>query len=77
MGGDFSHRPEPMHAADEISERELGVRVGVLRFEHGRLLEEALRPVPRVGRELGEVRSATKKRRIAWTPGGRGWLKMD
>ena len=59
--GDFSHGPHPVHAADEVSQCELGVRVGVLLIERDRLLEKALRPVPRIQRELGKVRPAPQK----------------
>ncbi len=59
--GDLSHGPHPVHAADEVSQRELGVRVRVCRIERDRLLEKALRPVPRIQRELGKVRPAAQK----------------
>ena len=59
--GDLSHGPDPVHAADEVSQRELGVRVRVSRIERERLLEKALRPVPRIQRELGKVRPAAQK----------------
>ena len=54
-----------MHAADEVSQRELGVRVGVLGIERDRLLEQAPGPVPRIRRELGEVRPAPQKGLVA------------
>jgi hypothetical protein len=59
--GDLPHGKDPVHAAGEITQRELGVRIAVLRIERDRLLEQALRPVPCIRRELGKVRPAAQE----------------